>query len=219
MLEKLLELDVRVIATGCYFVTKTGFVIGRRICGKFRTTPGDPISDFPKINPSLLLYDRVVFDTLGGFPQSFRIGEDGMFNRKVFKKYSIVCLPDPLVLKEKDDEGKSRKILLSYEKAMESFRQKMDWMNQELSESDYAIEYEDTRMLHLNGFLSVGNMAAAKKWHIEMNKSSFLPSGSVLVRLSVSTGVNFYLFAMKLQSALHLFQFLPKTIRYWQSWR
>ena len=218
-MDQMLKLDVKVIASGCYFVTKRGIVIDRRICGKFKTNPGDSITNFPKINPSLLIYDRAVFDELGGFPQSFRIGEDGMFNRMVFKKFSIVSLPQPLVLKEKDDlSGKSRRMLASYDETLKSLHQKLDCMESALSIEDYKIYAYKLKMSNLCGLLSVGNMKAAKRWYRDVLNSSLPSSGSALVRFSVLTELNVYLVAMKIRNVFSFFRYLPVTIVHRSRW-
>ncbi len=218
-MDQMLKLDVKVIASGCYFVTKRGVIIGRRICGKFRTTPGDPAIDYPKINPSLLIYDRAVFDELGGFPQSFRIGEDGMFNRLVYNRFSVVSLPRPLVLKERDDSGKSRRIFSSYDDVLSSHTQKMARMKDMLTDADFVYVQNRNRIASLSAFLAVGNMTAAKRWYHEVLHSSLLGKGVCLERFSIRSGANVYILAMHVRNIFNCFRYLFVTVLHRRRWR
>lgn len=211
--------DVKVIACGCYFLTKRGIVIKKRICGKFRTSPGDSISEFPKINPSLLLYHKSIFEVLGGFPEAFRIGEDGMFHRRMFYRFPIICMTDILVLKEKDDEsGKSRRMLASYDDTYKSLNQKIDCMKDTLSSEDHPLYAANLKKSNLCGLLSVGNMNAARRWRREVLKG--MPIKEMrLERLSVSSGINVYRFVLRCSNIINFFRYLPITLSNRKRWQ
>jgi len=209
------EKKIHVIASGCYLISKNGFVIGRRICGQYFTKPNDSIALHPKITPSLMVYDREIFNKLGGFPESFRTGEDGVFNRMVLRKYSMISLPKPLVLKEKADEtSKSRKIFLSYDDALASFNQKIEYVSRVLADSEVSWYYERTRAMHLLGFLSMGNISGAKKWFEEVCCSNYPASGTQIVKLSIVSGCNFYRMVLRLKNIICMLIYMRVSLRY-----
>jgi glycosyltransferase involved in cell wall biosynthesis len=154
----------------------------------------DPVSAFPNMRSSMVLYHRDIFERQGGFPEELRINEDGAFNLRVFRHYPIICIPDLLTLWQSDDGGKSRKVLQNYQIAYDTMENKVGYLKQWIGEAD-AVAY---RKLHIRnnlcGFLSIGRLDVAKQWYalVVQDNVKLDTSGSKLAALSVNSGINMY---------------------------
>lgn len=198
MVERLSEQDYPVCAmvSGYYEVTMSG-----KLAALFRqperiTDPEhDPVSAFPNMRPSMVIYHRDIFQKLGGFPEALRINEDGAFNLRVFRTYPVHCISEVLVLWQGDDQGKSRKVLQDYDTAFQTMEKKVAYLKEWIGHSD-AFAY---RKLHIRnnlcGFLSINRLDIARRWYPLMWQSGVAPdtAGAKLAAVSVRSGVNVYL--------------------------
>ncbi len=184
-----------VIVSGYYVVSSRGRIVGKQSPAPRMTDPEtSSFSNFPDMRPSMILCHAGIFKDFGGFPAQMRINEDGAFNQRLYRNYPIICIPDVLVLWQGDDEGKSRKVLRTFDSALRVMEQKIAYIREWLGE-EWA---EESRRSHLRnnlcGFLSVRNPVSARQWYGLVQECDVpLDSwGSKLAAFSVRTGVNFY---------------------------
>jgi glycosyltransferase involved in cell wall biosynthesis len=220
-IEVALKERASVVCSGCYFVTKKGIVVSRRICGKYMTHPGDSFAWYPKINPSMLLYRRNVFSELGGFPESVKgFTEDAVFNHTVFQKYSIISMREPLVLKERDDkDNRSRKVFCSYDDSYSSYCEVLSHMKAYLNEQDYEYMKRKKTISYMRGLLAMGNVASARRWFQEVADLTLPRTSEPLVRFSLYSGVNVYAMLMRLHIIVSVVRYLPVSFIYRANWK
>ncbi|MDF7807631.1 glycosyltransferase family 2 protein [Pontiellaceae bacterium B12219] len=183
------------MVSGYYEVSVRGKLVSKYVHTPRITNPeSDPISAFPNMRPSMVIYHRSILKELGGFPEELKINEDGAFNLRVYRKYPILCIPDILVLWQGDDAGKSRKVLQNYETAYETMESKVKYLEPWIGCED-ALAY---RRLHIRnnlcGFLSIGYPTVARMWFdlVRINQIPLDTFGSKIAACSVICRVNIY---------------------------
>lgn len=157
--------SVCAITSGYFKLSPRSWIIGSVSNESKVTIPGQGGVDlFPDMRPSMTVYHRAIFDQLGMFPEHMRFNEDGAYNLRVYRHFPIICIPDRLVLWRISDNGKSRKVLQSFDLALKVMEQKVAYVREWLNDAD-AEQYEVIHMKNnLRGFLSVKNMSAAFQW-------------------------------------------------------
>lgn len=197
LIERLAHLGFPVCAmvSGYYEVSAEGQLTSVYRQQEWVTDPQrDPVSAFPNMRPSMVIYHQQVFEQLGGFPEDLQINEDGAFNLRVLRTYPIHCIPELLVLWQGDDEGKSRNVLQDYQTAYQTMENKVAYLSRWIGDAD-AVVY---RKLHIRnnlcGFLSIGRLDIARQW-VTLVKKHEVPLDTIAARLayiSVKCRVNIY---------------------------
>jgi glycosyltransferase involved in cell wall biosynthesis len=199
------------IVSGYYEVSSKGVLITRHAQKPKITHPlTDPISDFPDMRPSMVMYHHTILKELGGFPSELKINEDGAFNLRVFRRYPIICIQDILVLWQGDDEGKSRSVLRSFDTALHAMESKVCYLRKWLGDADADAYCGIYMRNNLCGFLSVGNLKGARKWFQFMCESDVtLDSFQMQMAIfSVKAHVNLYVmirWLLRMASTFFLF--------------
>ena len=194
-------------------VTSDAYVVDEknRLAGRIRSREyaSGEIIDTALLRPSCTLYHKGVFEKTGRFPEVLKTGEDGAFNILATQLFPVFRISEPLTLYRMDESGLARRHLADYEEAVARTRARVDFVNSRI-DTHKASEYE--RLTYrglLYGFLSAGNLEAARKWSDQVN----VPVAGFLAKISIRSGVNFYLFARRVRRGLSRLLLLPVQVR------
>jgi glycosyltransferase involved in cell wall biosynthesis len=205
------------VTSGRYVITQKGWVVDRRMPDM---DANGVIFPFSEMYTSCSIYHRKIIERFGGFPEKLQINEDGALNVLIDQEYSIYGVAEVLTFYQMDDAGKARCSLKDYKRAIEVMEKRLavtgQVCNAELM-GDYKKISERNLLL---GFLSCGNMAAARRWSREAGVN--LSSGSfidLLARCSIKTNVNIYSFIRYSIQVIKALRYLPISVRYGQSLR
>lgn len=179
-----------VVTSGHYVVSKRGWVLDRRMPAMGADARVVP---FTEMYTSCSLYHRATIDRFCGFPEALRVNEDGALNVQIGLNFPIYGLAEPLTYYQVDNAGKARRSLQSYEWGVQVMEDRLAVVAEYATDAvsrDYRTISERNLFY---GFLSCGNMGAARRWYkqrgAELIEKSWL--GRV-AQFSVWSGLNGY---------------------------
>ncbi len=200
------DYPVCVLTSDAYVVNEKNHFTGRIRSQEY--VPGEIINT-AVLRPSFALYHKEIFGKCGGFPETLKTGEDGAFNIIVTQHVPVFRVPEFLTLYRMTDSGLARQHLSDYEKAVDRTRARVDFVSAHVN-AEPAAEYEQLAFRGLlYGFLSAGNLSAAKKWSNQVDASVV----GLLAKISIQSGANVYLFARRIRRGLSRLLLLPVQAR------
>lgn len=204
------EWPVCMVTSGHYVVTKSGWVVDRRMPSMDENGEAAPFSE---MYTSCSIYHRKTIDRFGGFPENLRINEDGALNAQISQQYPIYGLAEALTLYLVDNAGKARRSLSDYDWAVQVMEDRLRIADQTCG-SQVMDQYRDRSEINLfYGFLSCGNMSAAKRWYPQV-RGRVLGSSLAgrLAVFSVRSGINLYAGVRRTAQMIRGIRFIPQTM-------
>lgn len=203
---------VCVVTSGHYVISRQGFVVDRR------NSPMDStgnVHPFSEMYTSCSVYHRETIERFGGFPENLRINEDGALNAQISQRYPVYALAEPLTYYQVDNFGKARRSLQDYDWAVSVMEDRLRVVAQEC-DSQMMNEYRRLSERNLfYGFLSCGNMGAAKRWYMQVagNIDSLLLIHKLAV-YSVRSGINGYAGVRWFIRIIKMARYIPRTVAF-----
>lgn len=186
---------------GAYIFDKESRLVGKVIPESYQA---GGIVNTSVIRPSCTMYHAEIFRALGGFPENMLSNEDGAFNSVATQYFAVICDSEPLVLYYQDEHGLARCYLGDYTTGVQVMHDRLAYVEQRVGADVYRVyrkrSYDDL----LFGFLSAGNLTAAKKWNAQHADLLTERGGitSFIARLSLKVNMNIYYLLRKFRMGI-----------------